>query len=1512
MKQKLLCLALSLSLLCSVAPISSLTVKAENSAKAVAQSGLKFGLERGDIVYFAGKDEPLAWRVLDADKTNTNDTSGVFLLSDTVTVSAEHSSSSLTGLKTAYESFFADYFVSPYNAAAMSVSKTDAEYAYSSSTTLNGQLENDTVFALSIAEAKRLDTEEKTLSQNWWLRSGRTLRPFPYRDALYAYVKANGDFDTTEQFATADIVLRPAVNLKKSAVNLSVSDAEQAPLLLPAGDKTASDGKFASYEYTGKYSLCMRDEKIVLDKVYTLGCPKTELRAYVATSVESPGKNDYISFILRKSDGTLSYYARIKQEKANNYYLLTLPTDIDLKNDSLYVFHETVNGDFSSVVTDPKKLCLTHVDGTSESISEKSHRITCTVCGSQYDLPHTFAVREYDFTEEAHRERCTLCGYTHDAKHTITYTENTLQYHKKACAFCLYQEYEEHDFSLAEKPDSADMYEAVCLCGYDSGLLATKGTFSESVAVRRSIYLSGSAAVTGGISYTSDACSALFKEGNQNAVFEGNPSNGQYVVSLIFETTGENCLYGIRFQNSEELEQLSTEYFTHPTKIILKGFNEENKQYEMIASIPVDGFIERASGAVYSFLATKNTSCYSQYSLTFVGNTQYVVCGNITLFGRPKSDLEFRFTGVTAVDTSDYLCQYEDYVCTLLTRTGHPAASSVSVLCDDVDYDGYTYDETSGKLTLPAENRPSDKRFTIRAISDNNTVSVTTELSRLTFNGAATADFGTDYVGTFTDSFGGQKLAPNKGDDCIITLDGQNFTDYVLTDGVLTIPGRYLTGDITICAREAGSVQKETSVVKTQFTEGDDIARYYDSLSDAVAHNLPGGMTVTFLCNIEESSVVITDEEPVVFDLNGYLWRKGWSYFPSPLLEGGARSSIVLRNGTLGSSYDSYPLVTTEGFLRLETDLSSGATPDIDSGSEAYAFIAKENSTFVLDGARLYASSRRSDSDVKSVAAVKAEDNSTVVIKNGLAQSLVAAPLATVNFVNGSILHYTTRTDGVMDYFAALSDGSVLCNTNKERLTDYADGTYPYSIEFCPDPGILLEQPQSLVTYANAFFPDTLSVKASGTDLAYQWYKNGQAVDGATERTLSVSSSVLGTDTYVCYVYSDGYLVKSSAATVEYLCRHAAFDKDSICTLCGKKVLAEISDDNGWVRYTDTDELMAAESALSSCKVTLLCDLTCSTLDFRGADTTLDLNRHLLRTRIRVYGNLTIRNGTVNGEIFSDFDYGGFLTIEDGSYENLNLSSGHALLKSGAFMWIYDPRYDYGNYLPDGYGYRAMATRTFLDPDSDYDGGLQNVEIFPLPYTIVSTPKNAVLPVGSTDNILAVSVKRSNLYTDSKVTYQWYEAGLDRYEASAVYTKTPIEGATEPFLTLPDGLPIGTQKTYAVTVSCAGYERTFYATVSYGAGEPIVYEKSLRRYSEGNRPYFLINSAGNNCIAVFGMYDGDILRDVRYIPLSETDFLRVITYEDLGYLKQDKVRLLIIKDFASAKPLTGAETVERQ
>ena len=87
----------------------------------------------------------------------------------------------------------------------------------------------------------------------------------------------------------------------------------------------------------------------------------------------------------------------------------------------------------------------------------------------------------------------------------------------------------------------------------------------------------------------------------------------------------------------------------------------------------------------------------------------------------------------------------------------------------------------------------------------------------------------------------------------------------------------------------------------------------------------------------------------------------------------------------------------------------------------------------------------------------------------------------------------------------------------------------------CP---VITTQPAD-ATYVKDATPDALSVAASSSEgyaLSYQWYKNGEVIEGATSMTYTPSTSEIGTASYYCVVTAASlelYPTTSGTATVK-------------------------------------------------------------------------------------------------------------------------------------------------------------------------------------------------------------------------------------------------------------------------------------------------------------------------------------------------------------------------------------------
>ena len=123
MRKQIISIFLCFAMLLSLVPIAV-------SADGASDGGAKFGIKNGDILSYAGTDgTPVKWRVIDAEKTNTDDTGGMLLLSentlaDTISIGTKSSS----WLNNYCNNFYNTYFGDLYKDAVMQVSKTDKSY----------------------------------------------------------------------------------------------------------------------------------------------------------------------------------------------------------------------------------------------------------------------------------------------------------------------------------------------------------------------------------------------------------------------------------------------------------------------------------------------------------------------------------------------------------------------------------------------------------------------------------------------------------------------------------------------------------------------------------------------------------------------------------------------------------------------------------------------------------------------------------------------------------------------------------------------------------------------------------------------------------------------------------------------------------------------------------------------------------------------------------------------------------------------------------------------------------------------------------------------------------------------------------------------------------------------------------------------------------------------------------------------------------------------------------------
>lgn len=106
----------------------------------------------------------------------------------------------------------------------------------------------------------------------------------------------------------------------------------------------------------------------------------------------------------------------------------------------------------------------------------------------------------------------------------------------------------------------------------------------------------------------------------------------------------------------------------------------------------------------------------------------------------------------------------------------------------------------------------------------------------------------------------------------------------------------------------------------------------------------------------------------------------------------------------------------------------------------------------------------------------------------------------------------------------------------RDKLADYGQAYGSTTISTTVRPPTLSSQPssQSVTVGSSATFSVTAASAGSGTaTLAYQWYKDGTAISGATSSSYNIASAASGNaGSYTVRVISTGGLVTSSAATL--------------------------------------------------------------------------------------------------------------------------------------------------------------------------------------------------------------------------------------------------------------------------------------------------------------------------------------------------------------------------------------------
>ena len=1495
MKRKLLSLLLSAAMFIGALPAVSL---------AASSAAAKLGVENGDIVRFAGKDgTPVKWRIIDGGKSNTGNSNGMLLLSEdtlygvTLPQTPPATDELADWLNDDCNNFYTAYFGDLYKKAVMTVSKTDSGYTINSNDYTDRLPAGTTVFALSAEEFKGLPNNLKNFSNTtmWWLRSVCHKKPGVMLSfSSYSYVNKDGAISSIATSSTkipTDAKLRPAVNLDKD----KLAKIGDKILLLPTGENY---GSLAPVGTADEWKLSVKNDTSVT--AHTEHNTEDSLELNIKTNQT----NDYISVIIVKKNGSISHYGRYKQIEQN--IRVTLPSDIDMKTDSMYVFAEDYNGALSGSASTPVKVCIEHkFNYTSEN--DSAHTAKCSVCNYEVKQSHSWGGYTYNDTE--HSQSCSVCGFVKTENHTLSYSQNDTKTHNASCVCGFKAENLEHTYNI-KMSDSPEIFTCsgcgaihfTALCGMFGGMAL------------RSEYKAGSAALNGEKSASADS---IFTDNNAGGTVN---ADGTGVATLTFDTKRPIRAEGFQIRLSE------TDRANLPKTITLYGKNAETDAYEEIETAALRSlFDEGAVGGTYSFVFTAKPefTAYESFMIE-MDFGQPNLSADFTYFGLISSPaiaaVNLNLTGILATDAPDVMYPGEDYIATFISGMGYPAARYFTVGLDNsmLGNDCWEYSPETGTMRIPSKYIKENTVCEIIGFcGDKVAVGFDSQTLRLA-GGDSEALFGKEYVAEFQVISGKQELAPKSLDDITVTNKNGDVT-YLCTldsDGRLHIPGELLIGGVgdfvKISAEETGiKLPPERAAVKV--TKSDNVDRYFSSPDDAKAViELDGDTDITVLKNISTGEPITLNGKKVNINLGGNTITStaGETVFN---IESGAEVSIS--NGAFSADGSTNVIkVNCGGVLTLDNVI----TPETDR-----SVYVEYPGKLVLEGA---------NSDV------------SVYLNGGIFEQSDGASRIFSNFcaVRNIRLYGGTVKKcnvGKIDPFTMIDDGYVFEISDTGKFTDFVMGI-TNNIAFSVKRGdIITEQPQDINAECGESARITIGA-AEGSE--YYWFDPEDSVrirqSGNNYMGIGASTSA-GEYSYRCAVLTGNTVAMSRTAKVTVTCSHKSV-ADGVCDKCGAKMAAQVTADDKTVNFEDIYDAVSFAGENENAKITLLNDVTIDNyMDFAGRNVTLDMNGKTIDSAdvnrfitVSAGGTFTIiGNGNMKARFraeekcdlviengaFEDIVFGGdnILTVNSGSFAMLGLTGGKAIVNGGTFtkliiraeavlnggVFAEISGNDFYRFLPDGKAFAGADDGKFNTAEYEYykgiDSCIKNVTIADAPFVITRQPKGRFIAEGATDASVSVGVTENETYK-GKIAYKWIVGTMSYEDEEFTVEKEGVGDAAAAIIDT-TGLGGGVQKTYQCIVSYEGYEvKTELATFTIGKGIPVA------DLDEG-----YINSYGNDCLLIAAAYDGGALSETYTMNLSKDDtFIDIDTalepFSEKLDDNVDKIKIFIWDNLNSMIPMT--------
>ena len=220
------------------------------------------------------------------------------------------------------------------------------------------------------------------------------------------------------------------------------------------------------------------------------------------------------------------------------------------------------------------------------------------------------------------------------------------------------------------------------------------------------------------------------------------------------------------------------------------------------------------------------------------GNIEIIADGSVNAFTVTYSGSNYTKPSNTAAVAG------KDYTATLVPSAGYDLPDSITVTVGGATISGYTYEKTTGKLTIPADKVTGN--ITVSVTPVIKTYTVTFSGSNYTENGAATVTYNTAYTATLTPAAGYALPA-----SITVQVGGTTISGYTYSasTGELTIPADKVAGNISISVTPTKKTYAVTYYGKDYLVPSNRTAThgeaYIATLTAKSGYSLPASVTVT-------------------------------------------------------------------------------------------------------------------------------------------------------------------------------------------------------------------------------------------------------------------------------------------------------------------------------------------------------------------------------------------------------------------------------------------------------------------------------------------------------------------------------------------------------------------------------------------------------------------------------------------------------------------------------------------